>query len=838
MKRKITTPGDSCVLSGFFKVSALVVAVMCFNPIQVFSQSKVSAKESSIVNDPKATVADPAVGAIKQEHGEGNGHGPKKVWSVNPFDHQVFVENRGQFDKVLTTNDHILFYAMVGGAKLYFTPQGIVYEYDERIIDKEATEAEEEHEKGTGEDKEKGKREAEVRYKTIPHFMSSFWQGANANVTLSADGEQTNYYTYGINPSQTIKANLFKKITYNNIYQGLDLVYTFPENRDEIKYAIIVHPGADISQIKFKYSGDAVTHVDEKGNIVTGSSELKKHNLTEYAPVSFYQDGGDVKVNYAIENGTELFSIKEGYDKTKTLVIDPAINPGFSGSYDIPYDLDYDNAGNLYAYGAYNPHQLSMINPAGTVVWTFNTSIVTITHPASVVSGTTPPPSAFEEENYGGFCVDKVGGLAYMSEGFDTSGAAILKVNSSGILAGQFNGNDRMWEIWRMNYNVCTGEVLVGGGGTNTPAGQVAQVPAALNTLTSYDIYNKTTGNNSIGKDIDRMCIDPTGSNVYLNYVTSLYQIGLPPYANYDNSLASVAIPIPASGIAASMVTPTGQALLELGSNYYVGAGIDPLTNASTMTCGFNGMAAGPTWLYDWNGYTLRQINKTGVNAMKANATVAIGTTLSNETYNYDAYGDGGFLNFGETDVYWGGLAVDACDNAYVGNVKKTGDVPQLLVYNSALTLQSTTTLPSYPYAVVLGVNDSIIYVCGGPCAMKPYAGGAIGGGFVEAYANSIKTVTTSANGVGTTCGLNNGSASASLTLCGTLQSAGVSYSWAPGGQTTQSVTGLAAGTYTVTMEIGCGNFYQAVATIAGSSPVPPTGVSASSNSPVCTGST
>ncbi len=810
MKRKFTSPVFSSNVTGFIKKHVIILMLTCLVlPFAAIAQT---------------------ISASKNQTETGEKKGPVKKWSADPFNHQVFVENRGQFDKVLKTNDPVLFYAMVGGAKLYFTPKGVVYEYDEKIIDKRATEAEEKREEGAkkGEEKEKKGKEAEVRYKTVPHFMSSYWQGANAKVILSAEEEQTNYYTYGIDENRTIKANLFKKITYNNIYPGIDLVYTFPENRDEVKYAIIVHPGADVSLIKFKYSDDAVTHVDEKGNIITSSSDLKTHKLTEYAPVSFYQDGGDLKVNYALEDGAETFWVKEGYDKTKTLVIDPAINPGYTGTYDVPYDLDYDNAGNVYVYGAYNPHQLSMINPAGTVVWTFNTSTVNINHPGG--GGT----SAFEQDDYGGFCVDKVGQLAYVSEGFDQYGAAMLKVNSSGSLVSKFNGSNAMWEMWRMQYNRCTGEILVGGGGTNTPSGQVAQVNTTFSSLTSYDIYANSTGNSSVGKDISRMCIDPTGSPVYMDYVTSVTQIGLPPYANYDNTLLSVGIPIAGAGFAASIIDPTGQALLELGSNYYIGPGIDPNTGESVTSCGMNGMAAGPTYLYDWDGYTLRKLNKGTLGTI---GTVAVAATLTGETKNYDYIGAGGpGLNFKESDIYWGGLAADACDNVYVGNVLKTGNAPQLLVYNSALALQSTTALPSYPYSVVLGVNDSIIYVCGGPDASSPY--GSTGSGFVEAYVNSIKTVSTSANGVGTTCGLNNGSASASLSLCGTVQGAGVTYSWSPGGATTQSTTGLASGSYTVTMQIGCGNFYQAVANIAGSVPAPPTGVSASSNSPLCEGAT
>ncbi|HXB13573.1 MAG TPA: hypothetical protein VNZ45_16415, partial [Bacteroidia bacterium] len=422
--------------------------------------------------------------------------------------------------------------------------------------------------------------------------------------------------------------------------------------------------------------------------IVTSGAELVGHNLTEYAPVSNYQDGGDVKVRYTIENGVAGFAVDGSYDKTKTLIIDPTIDPKFSGVYDIPYDMDYDNSGNVYVYGAYNPYQVTMINSAGTVVWTFNPSTIYLN---DVYKGT-PEKNYFNDQgNYGGFCVDKVGKFAYVSEGFDPyGGCAIVQINSSGAQSGLFKGTLAMIEMWRMQYNICSAEILIGGGGTNTPSGQLAQLKG-LATLTSYDVYNTNTGNNSQGKDISRMCIEPTGSPVYLNYSTSTFQIKNPPppYANYDNDVFSVAIPVPAGGAATNSAQKDGQAILELGSVWYIGPGLQPGSSGSdaSFTCGFNGMAASPNGLYDWDGYTLRKLNKAGLTASNS---ITIGTAQTNYTSKFNWNGAAG-VGFKEADVYWGGLAADACDYVYVGNVVKAGNVPQVSVYNSALVLQSTT---------------------------------------------------------------------------------------------------------------------------------------------------
>src|ERR1700739_1351319 len=52
-------------------------------------------------------------------------------WQGNPLDHQIFVQNNGQFDGEANTTDKILFQASIGDAKAYFTAKGVIYSYDQ-----------------------------------------------------------------------------------------------------------------------------------------------------------------------------------------------------------------------------------------------------------------------------------------------------------------------------------------------------------------------------------------------------------------------------------------------------------------------------------------------------------------------------------------------------------------------------------------------------------------------------------------------------------------------------------------------------------------------------------
>ncbi len=52
-------------------------------------------------------------------------------WKTTPFDHQVFIANKGQFDGAIPGNDKILYAAQLGSVWVYFTAHGIVYQYKE-----------------------------------------------------------------------------------------------------------------------------------------------------------------------------------------------------------------------------------------------------------------------------------------------------------------------------------------------------------------------------------------------------------------------------------------------------------------------------------------------------------------------------------------------------------------------------------------------------------------------------------------------------------------------------------------------------------------------------------
>lgn len=502
----------------------------------------------------------------------------KVKWAVNALDHKLFIANKGQFDKEITT-DKVLFEASIGKAKAYFTNKGIIYRYDEFT-----------------------NQTARSYDKVITHYASVLWGNSNTNVTVEAEGKQNNYYAYSGENNEPIKAPVYKKIIYKNLYPGIDVEYTFPKDREGIKYNIIVHPGADLAQVKLDYKGSKKGIVDNDGNAIVTTAI---GDITDHAPVSYYSDGGSVKVSYKW-NGAEESFVTAGYNKANTLVIDPwTTTPIFSGSYDKAYDVDYDNNGNVYAYGGYNPFELVKLNSAtGAIMWTYQ---------AASIDGVI----------YGDFVVDKTTGTSYIVEGARATGAKILKVNTNSTLTNTFTGDTNMLEMWRVVMNPCNHNLIIGAG-DNNHIKQACTIDTSFTKLNTFNVL----GASAAGHTMVFTALDPSGDTCYMATAKS----AAIDTANFKNVLVKMPLP---SLAPATYIVPDNYKFSELGSINYVGAGIGTAN-------GMNGLSVSPNWVFASDGATLQKINK--VTGAAANSVSISGTSFA-----------------------WGGIATDMCDNVLVG---------------------------------------------------------------------------------------------------------------------------------------------------------------------------
>ena len=493
--------------------------------------------------------------------------GYKINWTSNPFDHQLFIENQGQFTGP-ENGDKILYGAQLGNMYVFITPHGLVYKYTEHP--EVHISPDKKHYQMVDPD------EINPKDKPIDHYLSAIWEGSNNNVSIVAGEEQTYYYTYpGDYGKSTIKANVFKTVTCKNVYPGIDIKYVFPEGKSGFKYSLIVHPGADLSLVKLKYDGAKKLTVDKDGNIDIKSGWGQ---FVDHAPVSFYDgDHSPVVSSYLLNDNEESFNVKN-IDPTKSLIIDPwstnwTDNYVGTSGYDGAYDVDFDYAGNVYIYGGYSPYQLVKYNSAGVQQWTYNTS-------------------NFPYVYYGDFCVDKSSGVSFCFEGFGGGGSAYTdKISTTGSLITQLTTNT-LDEQWRATYDLCSHTIAIAGGGITTSL-QAATLDTNLLTYNSVNVLNlpPSTGYH----DLCLVASDPIVDTTYMASTWTYANV------NLDNNTL-MRMPMPSLS-PTSLMTHDQMNFQEVFSITYVGYGVG-------LANGMNGMAVSPNWLYVYDGDTLRQLNK------------------------------------------------------------------------------------------------------------------------------------------------------------------------------------------------------------------------------------
>ncbi len=182
---------------------------------------------------------------------------------------------------------------------------------------------------------------------------------------------------------------------------------------------------------------------------------------------------------------------------------------------------------------------------------------------------------------------------------------------------------------------------------------------------------------------------------------------------------------------------------------------VNYVNNNSSWVCNaMNGMAHSGQYLYTYDGALLQRWNP-------LTGTVINTVQVTNTSYT------------------WGGVAADACNRIFVGTQNS------VIQYDTSFNVVATFPTSGHVYDVALG-NNNLMYACGnGFLASFQLSGTACLGA-------STLTATGSVSG---SC--------ASVLSATVLVSGGVApytYSWNPGGYTTQTVNPIAPGTYTVSV--------------------------------------
>jgi gliding motility-associated-like protein len=657
---------------------------------------------------------------------------PSTTWLTEDFFSQkVFIENNGQFDGRTGSRKEKVLFATRVGGLDLYFTTSGIVYRYDEFIPRE---------EARGDDREE--EEHETEFDMNSKYFRVTWENSNPQVHPEATEEAGFYYTYGMPGNQCIKANAFRKLVYHDLYPGIDAVYILPEEGG-IKYTLTVHPGADLSQVKLAYHDAAPLAIAPNGDCIMQSSfgEFRDH-----APISFYEETDEeVSVRFSREKNAIRFQVSN-YDPAKTLVIDPwTTSPGFA-TFNKGYNVAYDFAGNVYCYGGGAPYQLIKLNSSGALLWVYNATTFTVNGGGGFYLGD--------------FCVDPVSQSVYIGEGWQPNGARVIKLNQQGTSIGIQLLDPDFDEISRMEFNLCANQIVLGGGHAYSSTNGNAYNSACIDTNMSNGTYADVFNSGLTQRDIALLAIDTDGGQCFMASAQTFNVTNV--NANIANN-TMIKCPVPAMAPSVFSVS-TGYGFIERTTTTYVGSGTNHEAN------GFNGMAVNSNYIYTYDGATIKRWNK-----------------LTGALIGAMATGGASYMS--------GGLAVDACDNIYVGcgaNIQ---------IYDSSLILQGTIAVPGDVYDLQVGPGNKL-YACGvgfvTEIALTPA---------LTFTASQIRpSISCSCTGIATV-----------VPSCG--DPASFRYEWS-NGATTQTAGNLCAGTYTVNAWSNCSMYYTATVTIGQTPPV------------------
>lgn len=246
-----------------------------------------------------------------------------------------FIENKGQWP------NHVLYASDVKGGKIFVEHNSLKYHFFDLSAIEQA------HNEG------KVFLPNDVRIKG--HVYEVQFLGCNEVTSIKAFDRQQTYYNYFLGQDESKWAgncHAFSKIERQDLYNGID--FKFYSTGYSMKYDFIVHPNADVSQIKMQYDfANKVLIEDGRLKIITSVNEIY-----EQKPIAWQIINGEkrmVDCRYQLDGNKLSFTFPKGYNKNHDLIIDPElIFSTYSGSFanNFGYTATYDSEGNLYSGGS------------------------------------------------------------------------------------------------------------------------------------------------------------------------------------------------------------------------------------------------------------------------------------------------------------------------------------------------------------------------------------------------------------------------------------------------------------------------------------------------------
>jgi hypothetical protein len=260
---------------------------------------------------------------------------------LNKTDKSYFIENKGQWPS------EVKYLARIGGMNAWITSSGVVYDYYKitKNIDAAKTLKMDTKNKSDFENKNTSIQGHVVKLQLVNEENDVIQQGNNQRAGYC------NYFIGNDKSKWAANVPLYDNVELQGVYKDIDVKYYYDNGM--LRYDYKAKPGADISQIKFKFEGQEGISINEKGELILKTSLGEVTNGKIYA----YQSEGGTQKEVACkfeqrQDGTVGLKA-ESYDAKKELIIDPLVYSTFVGGNgeDEAFSITADASGNAYITG-------------------------------------------------------------------------------------------------------------------------------------------------------------------------------------------------------------------------------------------------------------------------------------------------------------------------------------------------------------------------------------------------------------------------------------------------------------------------------------------------------
>ncbi|MFN5182646.1 MAG: T9SS type B sorting domain-containing protein [Bacteroidota bacterium] len=463
----------------------------------------------------------------------------------NPFDYNFFVENKGQFLSVeKEIGERIFFYTKIAENNIYFLKTGV-------FIRKQGTAPDKNRKIKICEEERLGKPNQFTDFKLRFENIDLFPKASNE----AGENFYFNYSGLEMNKLDGVQVKAYKAITYSDS-AGLNKInLVFDQKSGAILFSAFKNKIHVAKSLLFSF--ETLCEVSTSENVLAVSNTKMWISLI----------GNKIK-NVSKNNiKIDQTSVQENDLKNNNSILSITFHGNNSNG--SPYDVDYDNQGNIYAYGGIYPYEERKFDSIGNLLWSHVTSLF--------------GPYTY----YGDFAVDKKSGSSYIFECWNFASRAV-KLNSNGMQIGYHAGSTQLQEIYRVLLNECTGQIILAGGAQSTNT-------AIIDTNFTNINYINFFSSNNIGHDFCMLASDREG---FVYFATTGLQ-GIP----FDNVLVQAPA---ATLIPLNYIVFDRYHFLESGSIEYI--------HNNNNRAGYNGLAAGNKYLYSTDGRLLQKWNKNSGN--------------------------------------------------------------------------------------------------------------------------------------------------------------------------------------------------------------------------------